>query len=469
GPVLGRLPGAGVRTDLAVGAPRARARGHGRVVPRLRGRGEPSTRAAAARRRGGAAPPRGGGHDGRPGVRRGLPGVLCAPCLPPRPVAGRARRGVRVDRARPDRLPHDERPERVPRRRLDQGLAGEGPSGLDRGADARRVGPLRRGDAGTPGDVGKRHPGLRGCALRGVVAHAAPRGARALHAGRRRLARAPRLRDVEGPKRPLHAVSCVRYDCVSQKKKAFEPLPPLQLSEFGFGSAIGPTSSELSPSRRSSPLPPLSVSLPKLPTTRSLPFSPLTVSLPGPPKSSSSPVPPVIVSVPSMPAAKSLPLPPSIVSLPSGTFEPGFPGSPLKSPPTRPSSPLPPEIVSLPRKPTMKSSPFPPSMVSPPSAVAPSGAPQIRSLPSRPSIVSAPVVPTITSSPFVPTIGPVPLPTIVAGVPWHVGVSSAETGETATASAHNDAAPRSAMNALKKNLPVVVAARASKGNEATPS
>ena len=53
-----------------------------------------------------------------------------------------------------------------------------------------------RHDEATPAlqqDAARRHRRLGVGLLRGLLAHAARRGARALHAGRRRLARAPRL------------------------------------------------------------------------------------------------------------------------------------------------------------------------------------------------------------------------------------------------------------------------------------
>src|SRR6266487_1503618 len=106
----------------------ARAHRHGCLVPGLRGRGEPPPWRAAARGRGNAEATRGGRDDRRSGVRGGLHGLLQAPPLPPRHLASGAGRVVRVDREGSDRLPHDERPERVPRDRLDQGLAVEGPA-----------------------------------------------------------------------------------------------------------------------------------------------------------------------------------------------------------------------------------------------------------------------------------------------------------------------------------------------------
>ena len=54
-------------------------------------------------------------------------------------------------------------------------------------------GRARRGDAGAAGDAARRDPRLGVGLLRGLVPHAACRGARALHAGRRGLARAARL------------------------------------------------------------------------------------------------------------------------------------------------------------------------------------------------------------------------------------------------------------------------------------
>ena len=58
-------------------------------------------------------PPRGGRDDRRPRVRGRGAGVLHALRVPPGPVARRARRELRRDGGRPDRLRHDERPERV--------------------------------------------------------------------------------------------------------------------------------------------------------------------------------------------------------------------------------------------------------------------------------------------------------------------------------------------------------------------
>ena len=99
-----------------------------------------------------------GGHDRRSGVRGRVRRLLPAPRVPARSLAGRGRRGVRLDRARPDRLPHDERPERVPRDRLDPRLAVEGPARRDRRADAARLRPTRRGDTGAAEDAAGRDP-----------------------------------------------------------------------------------------------------------------------------------------------------------------------------------------------------------------------------------------------------------------------------------------------------------------------
>ena len=98
-------------------------------------------------------------------------------------------------------------------------------------------------------------------------------------------------------------------------------------------------SSMMSPSRMSSPFPPLSVSLPKLPTTKSFPFSPLTRVVAGAaeqlviagtardrvrPQSGGEVVPVAAVE--------------GVVSV--RCLRPGVTRSPLKSPPTRPSSPF---------------------------------------------------------------------------------------------------------------------------------
>jgi L-proline amide hydrolase len=137
----------GVRLHATSGAEVARAGRHCRLVSGLRRRGEPVASRSAARRRGDTAAPRGRGDHRRHGVCRGVPSLLCPSRLQARPLARRIGGGVRVDRARPDRLPHDEWAKRVPRHWLDQGLAVQGSAGLDRRADTARLG---RYDEATP-------------------------------------------------------------------------------------------------------------------------------------------------------------------------------------------------------------------------------------------------------------------------------------------------------------------------------
>ena len=112
---------------------------------RLRRRGEPAA-SCCRRRRGDAAPARGRRDDRRPRVHGGGPRLLRTSPLQDRPAA-RAGVGLRADRSRSDRLSHDERPEGVPRHRLDPRLAGQGPARRDRRADAARLG---RHDEATP-------------------------------------------------------------------------------------------------------------------------------------------------------------------------------------------------------------------------------------------------------------------------------------------------------------------------------
>ena len=71
---------------------------------------------------------RGGGQHRRPGLRGSGDGLLPTPSLPRRPVAGLARRVLHDPRVQPRGLPLDERPERVPRDRHDQGLGHHRPS-----------------------------------------------------------------------------------------------------------------------------------------------------------------------------------------------------------------------------------------------------------------------------------------------------------------------------------------------------
>src|SRR5262249_1035523 len=75
---------------------------------------------------------------------------LVAPSRSPRGTTCSARRGAGSsgkDREGPDRLPHDERAERVSRDRLDQELAVEGQARRDHRADAADLRPVRRGYA----------------------------------------------------------------------------------------------------------------------------------------------------------------------------------------------------------------------------------------------------------------------------------------------------------------------------------
>ncbi len=114
-PVLGRIPRAGVCTHAAGGSALARPVQHRGVVPGLPRRMQPPPCGAPGGRPGDAAAARGGGDDRRLRVHGGRDGLLPAPRLPPGAVAGAGRAGVRRHRGRSDRLPHDERPLRVPR------------------------------------------------------------------------------------------------------------------------------------------------------------------------------------------------------------------------------------------------------------------------------------------------------------------------------------------------------------------
>ena len=85
---------------------------------------------------------------------------LLRPAPVPCAVAGLRAAQLRPDGGRPDRLPHDERPERVPRRRLAQDLGHHRPAARDHDSDAARLGPPRRGDAADRRADPRAHPRL---------------------------------------------------------------------------------------------------------------------------------------------------------------------------------------------------------------------------------------------------------------------------------------------------------------------
>ena len=120
--------------------------------------GEPAPRGPPCRGAGDADAPRAGGHDRRPRVRGGGAGLLRPPPVP-RVVAGLRAAQLRPDGRRPDRLPHDERPQRVPRHRLAEGLGHQRPPARDHDADPARLRPLRRGDAADRRPDPRAHPG----------------------------------------------------------------------------------------------------------------------------------------------------------------------------------------------------------------------------------------------------------------------------------------------------------------------
>src|SRR5205823_851203 len=101
-----------------------------------------------------------------------------APPLPGRPMARLAGRVLRAAGREPRGLPLDERAQRVPRDRDDQGLGHHGPPRPDRRADARLLGPLRRGHARDDRSGASRHPGLRIRSDGGELAHGPGRAAR---------------------------------------------------------------------------------------------------------------------------------------------------------------------------------------------------------------------------------------------------------------------------------------------------
>ena len=114
----------------------ARARSSGRPAGHRRGGlacehdavglgGQPPQRVPAARRPVGAGEARGGRDDRRSRVRDSRQGLLRSPPLPGA-VAGLRAAQLRSDRRRPDRVPHDERAERVPRGRIVEGVGHHG-------------------------------------------------------------------------------------------------------------------------------------------------------------------------------------------------------------------------------------------------------------------------------------------------------------------------------------------------------
>ncbi len=144
--VLGRDARDGVRARPPARPTRDRRRRLAREHDSLGLGGEPPAGGSAGGRTGDADPSRAGGNDRRSRVRRGGAGLLRRASVP-RAVAGLRAAQLRPDGRRPDRLPHDERTERVPRRRLPQDVGHHRPAARDHDPDAARLGPPRRGDA----------------------------------------------------------------------------------------------------------------------------------------------------------------------------------------------------------------------------------------------------------------------------------------------------------------------------------
>ena len=129
-PVVGRDARDGVRARSSARPARDRRRRLAGEHDALGVRGEPPAARAAPDVQETLTRHEAERHDGRSGVRGRSPRLLRPPHVP-RAVARLRAAELRPDGRRPDRLPHDERAERVPRRRLAQD-AGTSPTGCTR-------------------------------------------------------------------------------------------------------------------------------------------------------------------------------------------------------------------------------------------------------------------------------------------------------------------------------------------------